>query len=115
MPTLWFFKQPPNPRLKASKPLPIIPPTEQYLPPPAAVGALRFVRTVAECRHHADAVFARVDYTNAGFRFNSNICIFGKGEVNGHRCLGVLFACDISIEKALEKVERAYAKLDVKL
>ncbi|WP_366509352.1 hypothetical protein [uncultured Neisseria sp.] len=27
----------------------------------------------------------------------------------------MLFACDISIEKALEKVERAYAKLDVKL
>ena len=54
-------------------------------------------------------------YTNAGFRFNSNIRIFGKGEVNGHRRLGVLLARDISVEKALEKVERAYAKLDVKL
>ena len=52
-------------------------------------------------------------YTNAGFRFNSNI--FCKGEVNGHRRLGVLLARDISVEKALEKVERAYAKLDVKL
>ncbi|UTG75980.1 hypothetical protein KCG53_03125 [Neisseria subflava] len=109
------FQTASKPRLKASKPLPIIPPTEQYPRHLPRFGALRFVRTVAECRHHADAVFARVDYTNAGFRFNSNICIFGKGEVNGHRCLGVLFACDISIEKALEKVERAYAKLDVKL
>ena len=45
------------------------------------------------------------------------IIIFGfcKGEVNGHRRLGVLLARDISVEKALEKVERAYAKLDVKL
>ena len=28
---------------------------------------------------------------------------------------GVLLARDISVEKALEKVERAYAKLDLKL
>ena len=54
-------------------------------------------------------------YTNAEFRFNSNIRIFGKSEVNGHRRLGVLLARDISVEKALENVERAYAKLDVKL
>ena len=46
---------------------------------------------------------------------NTNIRIFGKGEVNGHRRLGVLLARDISVEKALEKVERSYAKLDVKL
>ena len=52
-------------------------------------------------------------YTNAGVRFNSNIRIFSKGGVNSHRRLGVLR--DISVEKALEKVERAYAKLDVKL
>ena len=52
-------------------------------------------------------------YTNAGFRFNSNIRIFGKREINSHRRLGVLR--DISVEKALEKVERAYSKLDVKL
>ena len=52
---------------------------------------------------------------HAGVRFNSNIRIFGKGEVNGHRRLGVLLARDISVEKALEKVERAYSKLDVKL
>ena len=54
-------------------------------------------------------------YTNAGFRFNSNIHIFSKGDVNDHRRLGVLLARDVSVEKALEKVERAYAKLDVKL
>ena len=49
------------------------------------------------------------------FRFNSNIHIFGKREINGHRRLGALLARDISVEKALEKVEPAYAKLDVKL
>ena len=49
------------------------------------------------------------------FRFNSNIHIFGKDEVNGHRRLSVLLARDISVEKGLEKVEPAYAKLDVKL
>ena len=54
-------------------------------------------------------------YTNARFRFNSNIHLFGKGEVNCHRRLGVLLARDISVEKALEKVERVNAKLDVKL
>ena len=54
-------------------------------------------------------------YTNAGVRFNSNIRIFSKGGVNSHRRLGVLLTRDISVEKALEKVERAYAKLDVKL
>ena len=43
-------------------------------------------------------------YTNARFRFNSNIHLFGKGEVNCHRRLGVLLARDISVEKALEKV-----------
>ncbi|MBS7129304.1 MAG: hypothetical protein KH059_09355 [Haemophilus parainfluenzae] len=30
-------------------------------------------------------------------------------------CLRLLLARDISVEKAVEKVERAYAKLDVKL
>ena len=54
-------------------------------------------------------------YTSAGVRFNSNIHIFYKGEVNGHHRLGVLLARDVYVEKALEKVERAYAKLDVKL
>ena len=49
------------------------------------------------------------------FRFNSNIRIFSKGGVNSHRRLGVLLARDISVEKALEKIERAYSKLDVKL
>ena len=48
-------------------------------------------------------------------RTEHNIRIFGKCEVNGHRRLGVLLARDISVEKALEKVERAYAKLDLKL
>lgn len=41
------------------------------------------------------------------------IRIFGKPEVKGHRRYGVLLARDESVEKALAKVERAYAKLKV--
>ena len=43
----------------------------------------------------------------------TNLRIFGKGEVNGHRRLGVILARDINVEKALEKARRAYDKLDV--
>ena len=43
----------------------------------------------------------------------TNLRLFGKGEVNGHRRLGVILARDISVEKALEKARRAYDKLDV--
>ena len=39
------------------------------------------------------------------------IRIFGKPEIVGHRRVGVLLATDESVEKALAKVERAYAKL----
>ncbi|MCD7710989.1 MAG: formate-dependent phosphoribosylglycinamide formyltransferase [Porphyromonadaceae bacterium] len=39
--------------------------------------------------------------------------IFGKAEVNGHRRLGVLLACADTVEEALAKVERAYAKLKI--
>ncbi len=41
------------------------------------------------------------------------IRIFGKPEVKGHRRYGVILARDESIEKALAKAERAYAKLGV--
>lgn len=41
------------------------------------------------------------------------IRIFGKPEIVGHRRVGVLLATDVTVEKALEKVERAYAKLSV--
>lgn len=39
------------------------------------------------------------------------IRLFGKPEVVGHRRFGVILATDESVEKALEKAERAYAKL----
>ena len=42
------------------------------------------------------------------------IRIFGKPEIAGHRRVGVLLATDETVEKALAKVERAYAKLTVK-
>ena len=43
------------------------------------------------------------------------IRIFGKPEIVGHRRVGVILATDESVEKALAKVERAYAKLQVKV
>lgn len=46
---------------------------------------------------------------------NTDLRIFGKGEVNGHRRMAVLLARDNNVEQAMEKVERAYQKLDVQL
>ena len=46
---------------------------------------------------------------------NTNIRLFGKGEVNGHRRLGVILARDESVEAALAKARRAYDKLEVQL
>lgn len=43
------------------------------------------------------------------------IRLFGKPEVVGHRRFGVILATDKSIEEALAKAERAYAKLKVKV
>ena len=46
---------------------------------------------------------------------NTNIRLFGKGEVDGHRRMGVILSRDISVEKALEKAFRAYDKLEITL
>ena len=46
---------------------------------------------------------------------NTNIRLFGKGEVDGHRRMGVILTRDISVEKALEKAFRAYDKLEITL
>ena len=46
---------------------------------------------------------------------NTNIRLFGKGEVDGHRRMGVILARDISVEKALEKAFSAYDKLEITL
>lgn len=43
------------------------------------------------------------------------IRLFGKPEVKGHRRFGVILATDETVEKALQKAERAYAKLGVKI
>ena len=39
--------------------------------------------------------------------------IFGKPEVSGHRRMGVILATDETVEKAREKAERAYNKLKI--
>jgi len=41
------------------------------------------------------------------------IRIFGKPEIVGHRRVGVILATADSVEEALAKAERAYAKLEV--
>ncbi len=46
---------------------------------------------------------------------HTNIRLFGKGEVNGHRRMGVILSRDVSVEKAVEKAKRAYDKLEVRL
>ena len=46
---------------------------------------------------------------------HTNIRLFGKGKVDGHRRMGVILARDISVEKALEKAFRAYEKLEITL
>jgi len=43
------------------------------------------------------------------------IRLFGKPEIRGHRRVGVILATDETVEKALAKAERAYAKLSVKV
>ncbi|MBE6208967.1 MAG: formate-dependent phosphoribosylglycinamide formyltransferase [Rikenellaceae bacterium] len=43
------------------------------------------------------------------------IRIFGKGEVVGHRRLGVILASADTIEEALAKAERAYSKLQIEV
>ncbi|HDR1026594.1 formate-dependent phosphoribosylglycinamide formyltransferase [Pasteurella multocida] len=46
---------------------------------------------------------------------HTNLRLFGKGEVDGHRRMGVILARDISVEKALEKARRAHDKLEITL
>jgi phosphoribosylglycinamide formyltransferase 2 len=46
---------------------------------------------------------------------NVQIRLFGKPEVKGHRRMGVILARDNSVEEALAKAERAYAKLNVEV
>ncbi len=45
----------------------------------------------------------------------TNIRLFGKGEVNGHRRLGVVLARDQDSDKARNKAQRAYEKLEIVL
>lgn len=44
---------------------------------------------------------------------DTNLRLFGKREVNGHRRLGVILASADSVEAAREKANRAYQKLEI--
>ena len=46
---------------------------------------------------------------------HTNIRIFGKGEVNGHRRLGVLLARDISVEKSIGKSRACLRQIRCKI
>ena len=46
---------------------------------------------------------------------DNDIRIFGKPEVRGHRRLGVILATADSVEEAIAKCDRAYAKLEIKV
>lgn len=46
---------------------------------------------------------------------NTDVRIFGKGKVDGHRRMAVILSRDVSVEKALEKASRAYAQLQISL
>ena len=46
---------------------------------------------------------------------NVQIRLFGKPEVKGHRRMAVILARDNSVEEALAKAERAYAKLKIEV
>ena len=46
---------------------------------------------------------------------NVQVRLFGKPEVKGHRRMGVILARDNSVEEALAKAEKAYAKLQVEV
>ena len=46
---------------------------------------------------------------------DTDMRIFGKGELNGHRRLGVLLARAENVEQALAKVERMAKKLEPEL
>ena len=46
---------------------------------------------------------------------DTSIRLFGKGELNGHRRLGVLLARGASTAEALEKVEKMAEKLEINL
>ena len=48
-------------------------------------------------------------------RPDTSMRIFGKGEINGHRRVGVLLARDESVEKAKETVFAMYDDLEIKL
>lgn len=46
---------------------------------------------------------------------NTDLRIFGKEKVDGHRRMAVILSRDISVEKALEKAMHAYDKLEITL
>ncbi|MCW9699811.1 formate-dependent phosphoribosylglycinamide formyltransferase [Avibacterium sp. 20-129] len=61
--------------------------------------------------HSQNVQFAGLE--NALAEPNTDLRLFAKGEVQGHRRMGVLLARDENVEKALQKVQRAYDKLEI--
>ncbi|MDG2953899.1 formate-dependent phosphoribosylglycinamide formyltransferase [Bisgaard Taxon 10/6] len=57
--------------------------------------------------------FANLDKVLA--EADTDLRIFGKGELDGHRRMAVILSRDISVEKSLDKASRAYAQLQILL
>ena len=80
------------------------------------IPAVRFYRPSASKAIVVEGDTDKVEFDNLENVLSEpdvQIRIFGKAEVNGHRRLGVLLASADTVEEALEKVNRAYAKLKI--
>ncbi|MFA9500455.1 formate-dependent phosphoribosylglycinamide formyltransferase [Mannheimia sp. E30BD] len=79
------------------------------------------IYTISPAASKAIAVESKSDNVRFGNldkvleEIGTQLRLFGKGEVNGRRRLGVVLARDENTDKALEKVRRAYDKLEISL
>ena len=78
------------------------------------IPAVRFYGAIASKAIVVEGDSDKVEFSNLDEVLSEEgvqIRLFGKPEVVGHRRFGVILAIDESVEKALAKAERAYAKL----
>ncbi len=82
------------------------------------IPAIRFIAPSASKAIVVEGDTDKVEFENVDKVLEEegvHIRLFGKPEVVGHRRYGVILATGTSIEDALAKAERAYAKLEVKI
>ena len=82
------------------------------------IPAIRFIAPSASKAIVVEGDTDKVEFENVDKVLEEegvHIRLFGKPEVVGHRRYGVILATGTTIEEALAKAERAYAKLEVKI